>query len=175
MSAALRPVRFCDVTLRDGSHANQHTFAPDDVRAVVSALDAAGVPLVEVCHGDGLGGSSVQYGFSKHDDLALIRAAADAAKRARIAVLVLPGVGTSDDLRRAADAGARAARVRGAAAGERLRAEVRERFDEDWWRNPRTAAHLAALLAAGRLPESDPPPPVRAATGALVERLEGGA
>jgi hypothetical protein len=76
---------------------------------------------------------------------------------------------------RDADAAALAARVRGAAAGERLRAEVRERFDEDWWRNPRTAAHLAGLLAAGRLPDADAPPPVAGGARALVARLEGGA
>lgn len=76
---------------------------------------------------------------------------------------------------RDADAPAIAARVRGAAAGERLRTEVRERFDEDWWRNPRTAEHLAALLAAGRLPESEAPPPAAGAARALVERLQGGA
>ncbi|HET8542744.1 MAG TPA: hypothetical protein VFL83_22915 [Anaeromyxobacter sp.] len=76
---------------------------------------------------------------------------------------------------RDADAAALAARVRGAAAGERLRRELRERFDEDWWRNPRTAAHLAALLAAGRLPDADGdarPPPTGGAR-ALVARLEG--
>ena len=76
---------------------------------------------------------------------------------------------------RDADAAALSARVRGAAAGEKLRVEVRERFDEDWWRNPRTASHLAALLAAGRLPESDAMPPVAGAARALVARLEGGA
>ena len=62
----------------------------------------------------------------------------------------------------------------GAAAGEALRREVRERFDEDWWRNPRTAAHLAALLAAGRLPETETPPPAAEASRMLAERLEGG-
>jgi hypothetical protein len=76
---------------------------------------------------------------------------------------------------RDADAGELAARVRGAAAGERLRTELRERFDEDWWRNPRTAAHLAALLAAGRLPDADAPPSAAEAARALVLRLEGGA
>ncbi len=76
---------------------------------------------------------------------------------------------------RDADAEALAGRIRGAAAGERLRADVRERFDEEWWRNPRTAAHLAALLAAGRLPEADAPPPPIAPARALVDQLEGGA
>jgi hypothetical protein len=73
------------------------------------------------------------------------------------------------------DADALSARIRGAAAGERLREEVRERFDEDWWRNPRTAAHLAGLLAAGRLPDADAPPSAAGAARALVARLEGGA
>jgi hypothetical protein len=76
---------------------------------------------------------------------------------------------------RDADAVPLAARVRGAAAGEALRAEVRERFDEDWWRNPRTAAHLAGLLAAGRLPEAEAPPPAAGAALALAGRLDGGA
>jgi hypothetical protein len=75
---------------------------------------------------------------------------------------------------RDADAPALAARVRGAAAGERLRAEVRERFDEDWWRNPRTAGHLAALLAAGRLPDTAEAPSAAGGARALVARLEGG-
>ena len=66
------------------------------------------------------------------------------------------------------------AAVRGAGAGERLRAEVRERFDEDWWRNPRTAAHLGGLLAAGALPAPDPPPPAAGAARMLASRLEGG-
>jgi hypothetical protein len=74
---------------------------------------------------------------------------------------------------RDADAGKLAARVLGAAAGERLRLELRERFDEDWWRNPRTAPHLAALLAAGALPPSGAPPPAAAAAGMLAARLEG--
>jgi hypothetical protein len=76
---------------------------------------------------------------------------------------------------RDADAERLTARVRGAAAGEALRGELRERFDEDWWRNPRTAPHLASLLAAGRLPDVEPPPPAAGAARALVARLEGGA
>lgn len=100
-----------DVTLRDGSHTVSHQFTPDNVRAVVSGLDAAGVPVIEVAHGDGLGGSSYQYGFSLASDEELIAAAVDAAKQARIAVLLLPGIGVRDDLRRAADLGASVARI----------------------------------------------------------------
>lgn len=104
-------VRITDTTLRDGSHAMRHQFTPDQVRDVVRALDAAGVRVIEVSHGDGLGGSSFNYGFSGTDDIALVAAAVAEARQAAIAVLILPGVGTITDLRRAFDAGARVARV----------------------------------------------------------------
>jgi 4-hydroxy 2-oxovalerate aldolase len=104
-------VRITDTTLRDGSHAVAHSFTEEQVRTVVRSLDAAGVPVIEVTHGDGLGGSSFNYGFSHTDELRLIAAAADEATRAKIAVLLLPGLGTTDDLRAAADAGATVARV----------------------------------------------------------------
>jgi 4-hydroxy 2-oxovalerate aldolase len=77
----------------------------------VHALDNAGVQVIEVTHGDGLGGSSFTYGFSLTDEIKLVAAAADEATRAKIAVLILPGVGTVDDLRNAYDAGASVARV----------------------------------------------------------------
>lgn len=104
-------VRITDTTLRDGSHAMAHRFTPDQVRAVVRALDAAGVRVIEVTHGDGLGGSSFNYGFSAVDDIELVRAAREAARDARIAVLLLPGLGTVADLRHAHDAGATVARI----------------------------------------------------------------
>ena len=105
------PVRITDTTLRDGSHAMAHRFTTDQVRAVVTALDAAGVEVIEVTHGDGLGGSSFNYGFSAVPDVELVAAAADTARRARIAVLLLPGLGTAADLRQAHDAGATVARI----------------------------------------------------------------
>lgn len=104
-------VRITDSTLRDGSHAMAHRFTEDQVRGVVHALDGAGVEVIEVSHGDGLGGSSFNYGFSLVDDIALVAAAVDEATRARIAVLLLPGVGTVTDLQRAFDAGASVARI----------------------------------------------------------------
>jgi 4-hydroxy 2-oxovalerate aldolase len=104
-------VRLTDSTLRDGSHAMAHQFTEGQVRAVVHALDQAGVQVIEVTHGDGLGGSSFTYGFSLTDEIRLIAAAVDEATRAKIAVLILPGVGTVDDLRNAHDAGASVARV----------------------------------------------------------------
>ncbi|GAA4383570.1 4-hydroxy-2-oxovalerate aldolase [Tsukamurella soli] len=104
-------VRVTDTTLRDGSHAVSHQFTTAQVRDVVSGLDAAGVPVIEVTHGDGLSGSTFNYGFSGTPELELITTAADVAKRARIAVLLLPGLGTVADLKRAHDAGASVARV----------------------------------------------------------------
>jgi 4-hydroxy 2-oxovalerate aldolase len=104
-------VTITDSTLRDGSHAMAHRFTEEQVRGVVQALDAAGVEVIEVSHGDGLGGSSFNYGFSLEDDVKLVAAAVDVARAARIAVLLLPGVGTIEDLRRARDAGAQVARI----------------------------------------------------------------
>ena len=98
-------VRLTDSTLRDGSHALAHQFTEGQVRAVVHALDRAGVAVIEVAHGDGLGGSSFNYGFSRVDELDLIAAAVEEARTARIAVLLLPGVGTIEHLRKAHGAG----------------------------------------------------------------------
>ena len=78
-------VLICDSTLRDGSHPMRHRFTREQVVAVVGALDAAGVAMIEVAHGDGLGGSSLQYGMSAVDELDLIAAAREAAERSRIA------------------------------------------------------------------------------------------
>jgi len=111
VNAPAPEVRITDSTLRDGSHAMAHQFTEEQVRAVVSALDGAGVQVIEVSHGDGLGGSSFNYGFSLVDEIALIKAAVDEARTARIAVLLLPGVGTVEDLRQAREAGASVARI----------------------------------------------------------------
>jgi 4-hydroxy 2-oxovalerate aldolase len=110
-AVALPPVRITDTTLRDGSHAVRHRFTEQQVRDVAGALDRAGVQVIEVTHGDGLNGSSFNYGFSLVRDIELVAAAADEVERARIAVLMLPGLGTVADLREAHDAGARIARV----------------------------------------------------------------
>jgi 4-hydroxy 2-oxovalerate aldolase len=109
--ALAHDVRIIDTTLRDGSHAMAHQFTEQQVRDTVRALDRAGVEVIEVSHGDGIGGSSFNYGFSHTDEMTLIKAAKDEAKRARIAVLLVPGIGTVEDLRRARDAGADMVRV----------------------------------------------------------------
>ena len=99
-----------DSTLRDGSHAKRHQFTVDEVRAVARGLESAGVPAIEVSHGDGLAGSSFNYGFSGTDELDLIAAAAE-LERTRLAVLLLPGIGTKDELRRARSLGASLVRI----------------------------------------------------------------
>ncbi|MFE3262240.1 4-hydroxy-2-oxovalerate aldolase [Nocardia sp. NPDC059091] len=100
-----------DVTLRDGMHALRHRITPKTVAAVVAALDAAGVDAVEVAHGDGLHGGSLTYGPGSHTDWEWLEAAAGALTRARLTTLLLPGIGTIDDLRRAYDLGVRSVRV----------------------------------------------------------------
>jgi 4-hydroxy 2-oxovalerate aldolase len=100
-----------DSTLRDGSHAMSHQFTREQVLSIAKGLDEAGVPFVELSHGDGLGGSSVQYGFSKEDERDHIEQAAAVLKRSSLAVLLLPGIGTKEDLKEARANGARMARI----------------------------------------------------------------
>jgi 4-hydroxy 2-oxovalerate aldolase len=104
-------VRLTDSTLRDGSHALAHQFTEGQVRAVVHALDRSNVEVIEVSHGDGLGGSSFNYGFSRVSEFDLIAAAVEEADNAKIAVLLLPGLGTIEHLRHAHEVGASVARV----------------------------------------------------------------
>ncbi|BCY13364.1 4-hydroxy-2-oxovalerate aldolase [Actinoplanes sp. L3-i22] len=104
-------IRITDSTLRDGSHAKRHQFTTGEVEKVVAALDAAGVPVIEVTHGDGLGGSSFTYGLSRTPEQELIKAAVSTARNARIAFLMLPGIGLFDDIRAAAGNGATVCRI----------------------------------------------------------------
>jgi 4-hydroxy-2-oxovalerate aldolase len=104
-------VHILDSTLRDGSHALSHQFTAEQVTKVARGLDEAGVEMIEVSHGDGLGGSTVTYGFSKQSELELLKAASSVIKRGKLAVLLLPGIGTKNDLKMAADHGAKVAQI----------------------------------------------------------------
>ncbi|WJK39502.1 4-hydroxy-2-oxovalerate aldolase [Solwaraspora sp. WMMA2056] len=100
-----------DVTLRDGMHAIRHRYTVEEVRAIAAALDAAGVDAIEVAHGDGLAGSSVTYGHGAASDADWITAAAESISRATLTTLLLPGIGTIDDLRAARDLGVTSVRI----------------------------------------------------------------
>jgi 4-hydroxy-2-oxovalerate aldolase len=104
-------VNITDTTLRDGDHAMSHQFTVEHIRKVARALDESGVPVIEVSHGDGLAGSSIQYGFSLEPEERYIEAAAEVITRAKLAFLIIPGIGTRKDLRWAAKLGATVARV----------------------------------------------------------------
>lgn len=104
-------IQLTEVCLRDGSHAVAHQFTEEQVRNVVRGLDEAGMHYIEVSHGDGLGGSTIQYGKSLVDEMTLIEAAVDECKNSKIAVLLIPGIGTMNELKQAKYLGARLVRI----------------------------------------------------------------
>ncbi|WP_373079704.1 4-hydroxy-2-oxovalerate aldolase [Zhongshania sp.] len=100
-----------DMCLRDGMHAKQHQISLEEMKSIAKGLDEAGMPLIEVTHGDGLGGSSVNYGFPAHSDEEYLKAVVSVVKNAKISALLLPGIGTVDHLKMAADLGVTTIRV----------------------------------------------------------------
>lgn len=104
-------VKLHDMCLRDGMHAKRHQISLDQMVAVATALDDAGVPLIEVTHGDGLGGASINYGFPAHTDEEYLNAVVPKMKNAGISALLIPGIGTVDHLHMAKDCGVSTVRV----------------------------------------------------------------
>ncbi|MEW8318872.1 MAG: 4-hydroxy-2-oxovalerate aldolase [Candidatus Thiodiazotropha sp.] len=111
MNLSGKKITLHDNSLRDGMHAKRHQISLEQMVAVASALDEAGVSMIEVTHGDGLAGASVNYGFPAHSDEEYLRAVRPHVKRARISALLLPGIGTVPELEMAADAGADCIRI----------------------------------------------------------------
>ena len=106
-----KKVTIHEMSLRDGMHAKQHQISIEEMVTVAMALDAAGVPLIEISHGDGLGGASINYGFSAHTEREYFEAVVPKMTRARISALTLPGIGTVDELKMAVDCGVTTIRV----------------------------------------------------------------
>ncbi|OHC67085.1 MAG: 4-hydroxy-2-oxovalerate aldolase [Rhodocyclales bacterium RIFCSPLOWO2_02_FULL_63_24] len=111
MTVKAKKILVHDMTLRDGMHPKRHLLTLEQMKAVATGLDAAGVPLIEVTHGDGLGGSSVNYGFPAHSDEEYLSAVIPLMRRARVSALLLPGIGTVDHLKMAKDLGVHTIRV----------------------------------------------------------------
>ena len=111
MNVKGRKIVVHDMTLRDGMHPKRHQMTLEQMKAIAQGLDNAGVPLIEVTHGDGLGGSSVNYGFPAHSDEEYLCAVVPLMKQARISVLLIPGIGTVDHLRIAHELGVKTIRV----------------------------------------------------------------
>lgn len=107
----MEKITIIDATLRDGSHALSHSFEVEQVQAIVKGLDEAGTEYIEIAHGDGVGGATINYGFSKVDEFKLIEAACKTAKKAKITILLLPGIGRIEDIDHAISLGVKAIRV----------------------------------------------------------------
>lgn len=104
-------IKLHDMSLRDGMHPKRHQITVEQMKTIATGMDAAGVPLIEVTHGDGLGGASVNYGFPAATDEQYLRAVVPLMKQAKVSALLIPGIGTVDHLRMAADCGVSTIRV----------------------------------------------------------------
>ena len=100
-----------DMSLRDGMHAKRHQITLDEMIDVATGLDEAGIPLIEVTHGDGLAGASINYGFPLHTDQEYLKAVVPKLKKAKVSALSIPGIGTVDDLKMSVDCGVSTLRI----------------------------------------------------------------
>ncbi len=104
-------INIVDTTLRDGSHAVSHSFTVEQVEAIAGGLDKVGTSIIEISHGDGIAGASINYGFCQTNEMELIRAARKVIKNSKLGVLLIPGIGTIEDLKEAREDGAEVVRV----------------------------------------------------------------
>lgn len=111
MNLSGKKITIHDMTLRDGMHPKRHQISLAQMVDIARGLDEAGVPLIEVTHGDGLGGASVNYGFPAHSDAEYIGAVVETVKQAKVSALLLPGIGTVDHLKMAFDLGVNTIRI----------------------------------------------------------------
>ena len=111
MSLKGKKITVHDMTLRDGMHPKRHQMSLDEMKSIACGLDEAGIPLIEVTHGDGLGGSSLNYGFPAHSDEEYLSAVIPLMKQAKVSALLLPGIGTVEHLQMAKDLGVNTIRV----------------------------------------------------------------
>ena len=95
----MKKIHVVDTTMRDGSHAISHSFTVEDVKRIAGGLDACGVEFIELSHGDGINGSSYNYGFGLTDEIELLKAANSVIENAKLTVLLIPGIGTVEDLK----------------------------------------------------------------------------
>ena len=104
-------IKMVDTTLRDGSHAVSHSFTAEQVSEIVKGLDKVGTDIIEVTHGDGISGSSINYGFLQSNEMDLIKAAKKQIKNSKLGILLIPGIGTIEDLKEARENGTEVVRV----------------------------------------------------------------
>ena len=107
----MKHIRIIDATLRDGMHAVSHQFTPEQMAVIAKGMEEAGVDTIEVGHGDGLGGSSMQYGFAKSSDAEYLSAVSKVLKKTKLDVLLIPGIGTIEDLKEVMEYGVKTVRV----------------------------------------------------------------
>lgn len=97
--------------MRDGMHPIRHQYSTQQIEDIAIALDKAKVDAIEISHGDGLAGGSFNYGFGAHSDWEWLEGIADKLSHSKLTALLIPGIGTIDDLKKAKDLGVTSVRI----------------------------------------------------------------